>query len=351
MKRFCSFWLVLLNFVSLAQEKSPLTLNGYIEVYYGKDFANPTQNTRPSFLYNHTRVNEVAPNLALLKASYSQVQVRANLALMAGTYAQYNLAAEPELLRAIYEANVGIKLSRQRDLWLDAGVFSSHIGFESAIGKDCWTLTRSLAAENSPYYESGVKLSYLSPNGKWLLAGFVLNGWQRIKRVDGNTSLNIGTQIQYKPSATITLNSSTFLGNDKPDLDQRNRYFHDFYEQFQLSQQTGAMVGFDIGWEQQAKGSNAYSHWITPVVIVQQKLSPNWSLSGRWEYYQDTKGVIVSTNTPNGFQTVGYSINVDFSPFDKVLCRLEAKQYQSKDAIFDGKSTNTALTTSLALSF
>jgi hypothetical protein len=38
----------------------------------------------------------------------------------------------------------------------------SHIGFESAIGKDCATLTRSILADNSPYYEAGVKIDITS---------------------------------------------------------------------------------------------------------------------------------------------------------------------------------------------
>jgi hypothetical protein len=38
----------------------------------------------------------------------------------------------------------------------------SHIGFESVISADCWTLTRSLLAENSPYYETGMRLEATS---------------------------------------------------------------------------------------------------------------------------------------------------------------------------------------------
>lgn len=58
----------------------------------------------------------------------------------------------------------------------------SHIGFESAIGKDCWNLTRSILADNSPYYETGIKLGYTSKNEKLYLAGMYLNGWQRIQK-------------------------------------------------------------------------------------------------------------------------------------------------------------------------
>ncbi len=73
-----------------------------------------------------------------------------------------NYAAEPGILGNFYEGNVGIKLSENNNLWLDVGVFPSHIGFESAVGKDNWALTRSLNAENTPYFESGAKVSYTS---------------------------------------------------------------------------------------------------------------------------------------------------------------------------------------------
>ncbi len=136
---------------------------------------------------------------------------------MTGTYPNANLATEPGVLKNIYEANIGVKLSSSRNLWLEAGIFGSHIGFESAIGKDCWTLTRSILADNTPYYEAGAKVSYNTPDGKWFLSALVLNGWQRIQRVDGNSLPSFGTQVMFKPTDEITLNSSTFIGTDKPD--------------------------------------------------------------------------------------------------------------------------------------
>ena len=114
---------------------------------------------------------------------------------MTGTYANSNLAAEPGVLKNIFEANAGVKISKKKKLWIDAGIFESHIGFESAIGKNCWNLTRSISADNSPYYESGIKLSYTSDNEKWFLSGLILNGWQRIQRVNGNNTPAFGHQL------------------------------------------------------------------------------------------------------------------------------------------------------------
>ncbi len=108
---------------------SALKISGYIETYYIYDFGNPSHHNRPDFILSFNRHNEVNLNLGIIKAAYEKSNVRANLALMTGTYSNANLADEPGVLRNIFEANTGVKISKNKDLWIDAGVFSSHIGF------------------------------------------------------------------------------------------------------------------------------------------------------------------------------------------------------------------------------
>src|SRR5690606_6122028 len=129
----------------------------------------------------------------------------------------------------------GVKISRKHNLWVDAGIMPSHIGFESANGQSCRTLTRSMIADNSPYFESGAKLGYTTHNGKWYISGLMLNGWQRIQRVDGNSSLCGGTQVMFIPSDKVTLNSSTFFGNDKPDSLRQMRIFHHLHSTIHIT--------------------------------------------------------------------------------------------------------------------
>jgi murein tripeptide amidase MpaA len=161
--KYCALLFILsLPFQSFSQNDSlkKLTMSGYGELYYSYDFSNPQNHEKENFLYNHKRHNEVNVNLLYVKASYLENNYRANLGFMAGNYAQYNLATEPDWAQFIYEANIGWKVSKKQNIWLDAGIMPSHIGFESAVSADCWTLTRSLLAENSPYYESGIKLYF-----------------------------------------------------------------------------------------------------------------------------------------------------------------------------------------------
>ena len=339
----------------VAKEKSPLTFSGYAETYYSYDFNEPTNHTRPGFIYSHNRHNELNLNLGMAKVNYAKDNVRGNFALMAGTYVQYNLAAEQDLLRNVFEANIGVKISSKHNLWVDAGIMPSHIGFESAIGKDCQTLTRSMLADNSPYYEAGVKIGYTSPSEKWYLAAMYLNGWQRIQKIDGNQTPAFGTQITYKPSAKTTLNWSTYVGNEQVDIDRKWRYFHNLYGQFKITEKTNITAGFDIGSQQNANKSDKYDTWYSPVLIAQYKPTAKIQMAARGEYYSDAKGVIIGSGTPNGFQTYGFSANFDYLVSDNVMFRIEARNLASRDEVFlkggNPTDSNTFITTSMAISF
>ena len=340
----------------IAQEetKSNFTFSGYIDTYYSYDFDRPYNHVRPVFFYNYNKHNEVNLNLGMAKVNYTKDNVRGNFALMAGTYAEYNMTAEQGLLKNVYEATVGVQISKKHNLWVDAGIMPSHIGFESAIGKDCMTLTRSLLAENSPYYEAGIKMGYTSKTEKWYLAVLYLNGWQRIQKIEGNHTPAFGTQVTYKPSSKTTWNWSTYVGNEQPDVVRKWRYFHNIYAQYKVSNKTSLTAGFDIGSQQSVNQSKKYDSWFSPVLMVQYKPTAKIQMAVRGEYYEDKKGVIIATGTENGFKTSGFSANFDYFPAENVLFRIEARGFKSKDDIFmkhnNPIDSNVFLTTSLAIS-
>jgi hypothetical protein len=294
-------------------------------------------------------------NLAYLKGSYNTDIIRSNIAIAVGTYMNANYSAEPGVLKNVYEADAGVKISKTKNLWIDAGIFASHIGFESAHSPDCWSLTRSILADNSPYFESGAKIGYTTNNGKWFVSVLALNGWQRITRLTGNSLMSWGSQFTFKPNDKITLNYSNFLGTDKPDSARLWRYYHNFYGIFQFNSKLGLIVGIDIGEEQTAKGSSELNTWYSPVAIFRFSPNTNWAFALRGEYYDDEHGVIIFTGTPSGFKTLGASVNVDRSFGQHLLWRTEIKTWNSKDAVFikDDKSVNynSVITTSFALTF
>ena len=344
-----------MTFAQTDSSKSSVTFSGYAEAYYSYDFNNPGNHERPSFFYNFNRHNEVNLNLGFINASYTSKNIRANFGLMAGTWAQYNYSAEQPLLRNLWQANMGVKLCKNKNFWLDAGVLPSHIGFESAIGKGCDALTRCMIGDNTPSYEGGVKIGYTSDNSKWFLSALVVNGWQRIARPEGNNTPVFGTQITFTPSTNATLNYSTFIGNDKPDTVSQMRYYHNFYALLHPTKKLGVTVGFDYCMEQKSKGSSEYNTLYSPVLILRYKCCDKMAIAARGEYYMDQNGIIIATGTANGFQTVGYSLNLDILPTDNSVIRFEIRNLTSMDKIFMmGNNTahqNTFATTSFAVSF
>lgn len=326
-----------------------LTFSAYGELYYSYDFSNPVNHEKSNFIYNHKRHNELNANLLLVKANYLDEKYRANIGLMTGNYAQYNLPSEPTWAQFIYEANIGLKLTDKKNIWLDVGILPSHIGFESAISADCWTLTRSLLAENSPYYETGLRLSYTSSNEKLFLSTLLLNGWQRIQKPDFVQRPSFGVQANYKPISKLTFNYSNFIGTNKPDSLNSFRHFHNFYLQFEPTNKFGIIAGFDIGFENIS--NNKYYNWYTPVIILRQRTSKKTMVTFRAEYYSDLKEIIITTGTANGFQIFGLSSNFDYEISDKIKFRIEGKLYNSKDKIFTNNTSNNnfSLTTNLTL--
>jgi hypothetical protein len=324
----------------------------YADMYYSYDFSNPNNFEKPDFNYNYKKHNQLNVNLAFMKLGYQASRVRSNLTLMTGNYAMYNLSAEPNWAKPLLEANLGYKPFKKQNMWIDAGVMPSHIGFESAIGSDCWNLTRSILAENSPYYETGIKLSYTNKKEDLYLAFHVLNGWQKIAVTNKDQAPSLGVQLTYKPSSTLTLNYSNFIGRISLDTMDALRVFHNLYAIYEVSPKTAFIFGFDIGTQQNAANTTAV--WYTPVLIGKLNLNPKSKVAARIEYYSDKQQIIIPTATPNGYRTIGASVNYDRQITSNVLWRAELKQYQSKDPIYrydQAISVQTSATMALIVKF
>ncbi|MCB0769530.1 MAG: porin [Flavobacteriales bacterium] len=325
--------------------------SGFVDVYHVYDIALPEDGYRPSFLYNHNRSNEVALNLGLAQVEYENDRLRTALGLMVGTYPQANLSAEPPLLRNVYEARIGFKLHRTKAIWLDAGVFSSHLGMESAVSMDDRTLTRSLNAENSPYYLSGAKVTW-TISSKLEVAGLFVNGWQRMQRVQQYTPC-FGTQVLWTMKKGTQFNWSTFLGSDTPDSLGLYRVFNNFWWSWE-GEKWGVKLAADVGVQEAAIG-NEWDQWSTGVAILRRRVTPKLYGVGRVEFFKDPEQVVVTTGYDQGLSTMGYSLGLDLEVMPEALVRIEGRWFQSEDPVFVGDpgpvKDNAAVTLSMAARF
>jgi len=338
---------------SIWQKPPEISFSGYVDVFYAYDFDQPTALKRQPYLVNHNRHNEFTVNHLILRANVNHEKYRANLGLHTGIYVQDNYAQESAALRYIYEANVGLSLSKKNKLWLDVGIFESHIGFEVAQSIENQTLTRSLCAELSPYYFGGAKLSY-DPNKKWSFKLLVLNGWQRIQRRAGNSLLSFGSQIQNKPNDKWLFNWSTFVGTDTPDEARLMRYFSNFYMQFKANKKWDFTFGWDFGMQDTSTIFGGMNNWTNVTLIAHYQPSIHWKTALRLEHFSDRNAIVLYQDWPF-YNKNGLSWNIDYAPNPNLLLRWENRLVRTSPKIFVHYNTftnnNFVSVISLALKF
>lgn len=340
-----------------ASADSTLTVKfgGFVDGYYAFDFNRPRTLDR-AFTTQPARHNEFNINLAHVEAVLSGAKVRGRLAVQFGTSVQSNYAAEPrvgsysggDVSRYIQEAVVGVKLSPT--LWLDGGIYLSHIGSESWISRDNLTYTRSLIADYSPYYQSGVKLTWqATPSVSAQLN--VVNGWQNISETNGNKG--VGGRLDWNASSKVTLSAYNLISSETPDsVDAQLRLFQGGSIKLVPNDKVTLTGTFDFG--SQDLGDET-GRWYGTALIARVQASPTVAFVGRVERYTDPKQVIIVTGGADAFKANGGSLGIDVAPAPKMLWRTELRTLAGSDAVFpkrDGTAKgNTFIVSSLALTF
>jgi hypothetical protein len=326
-----------------------VTLGGFVDGYYAYDFGRPPGRTR-AFTTQAAQHDELAVNLAFVEARYSATRVRARIALQAGTSVQANYAAEPDSLAGttnflplVQEATAGFQAAPS--LWIDGGIFLSHIGSEGWISSDNPTYTRSLVAEYSPYYEAGVKATWQATPA--LVAQFdVVNGWQNITENNGGKAA--GVRLDLAASPRVTLSYANFVGREASAAtgEQGTRIYNDVSAKWTAG--TSVVIGtVDVGTE----GGDT---WYGASLVGRTPVTPKVMVNGRVERFDDSEGVVAP-----GLRTWGASAGVDVSPVPNVFWRTELRSlFGAQDAVFPSRDaagglskSNTVVVTSLAVHF
>jgi hypothetical protein len=288
---------------------------------------------RPDFIYNYTTTNRPALNLGLLRFQYAGSFFRTQIALIGGTYSRRNLRQEAAWARNIGEASIGFRISRKENLWLDAGVLPSHIGNESYIGKENQAATRALISDQTPYYETGLRVSY-RPSSRWYLSMMALNGWQRITAPADQFGANWGMQIQYTPNENILLNNSNFIGKVPVEQEYKLRLYSNSYARFGLGKNDWLFLGWDIGVQDHhlRKGVRVWNG-----LLAQWRhlfCDHKWALLFRAERIADPQRVLYADSAGNRFLVSHVSAGIDWAPNQQLLLRLEGNALLSGQGLF-----------------
>jgi hypothetical protein len=329
-----------------ADTTAHVTFGAFVDGYYAYDFNRPAGHDR-LFTTQAQRHDEFNVNLAHVEVRYQSPKARARLALQAGTSVQANYATEPDslagfqnLLPLIQEAYAGIAVTPR--LWIDAGIFLSHIGSEGWISADNPTYTRSLAAELTPYYETGVRATWQALPSL-VATAVVVNGWQNISETNHDKA--VGVRLDWTASPAVTLSYGNFVGREASAEtgDQDVRFLDDFSVRFAPSSRVLVIPTFDVGTQDGVA-------WYGASLVGRYAVTPTVALNGRVERYDDEHGVIAP-----GLRTNGASLGIDVVR-GPATWRTELRGFfGAHDSIFPGhdgpKKSDVAAVTAITVRF
>ena len=320
-----------------------VSLGVYMDVYYGFNFNQPNSGENNYFV-SANQHNSFQVNLAYLDLKFTDKRVRARFTPAFGTYMNANYAQEKGSLKFILEGNIGVKLFKKHDIWLDAGVLGSPYTNESAISKDHLMYSRSFSAENVPYYLSGLKLA-VPIKEKITFYTYLLNGWQQI--YDQNKQKSLGTQLEIRPNKSNLFNWDTYIGNEQSSFNPNYgmRYFSDLYWIFEKGKWKVTSCAY-LGFQEYKTifGAKDVKMWWQANLIGRRQINDNWSISGRVEYFNDAQNAIIPVQIGNylnnSFKCWSSGLSAAYKFSEKCLFRVEGRYFKAANEAFE-KSNGT----------
>jgi hypothetical protein len=240
-------------------------VGGYVEAYYSYNFNSPN-NGITAYRYLDNRHNTFVLSTAVLDVTGEIGPVSARIALQAGPVADAWYADSIEARsgaggvsafsastwKHLQQAYVTYKLVTQ--LAIEAGLFTTCIGYEAAAVKDNWQWSRSNLFYALPFYHAGGRVTF-SPSDQLSLGAWLVNGWNLAS--DNNDGKSFMLQAQYKEKR-YTASLLYHGGPERPQSAPEGRpwrHLFDAWGQVEvLSERLWLAVHGDAGWEKNEIG-------------------------------------------------------------------------------------------------
>jgi len=269
---------------------------GFLDVAYLLDFNHPANDLFRSRGTAY-KVDEPIVNMAgayLRKSTSESSRWGMELTVHAGQDSRIFgfSATAPNLpgyegLRHFGPTDVSYLAPVGKGLTVQAGVFSSFIGYDSLYAKDNFNYTRPWGADFTPYLMMGVNASY--PFTEKLIATvFVVNGYWHL--ADANHVPSSGGQIAYKLTEHTTLKETVLFGPHQSDTGfEFWRFLWDSIAEWKTDRVTTAFE-YHVGTEKIAMPGNPRALWMSAQLPFHWVFAKNWSATVRPEVYWDRDG-------------------------------------------------------------
>jgi hypothetical protein len=192
-----------------------------------------------------------------------------------------------EWLRHLGPTDVSYLAPVGKGLAVQAGIFSSLIGYDSLYAKDNFNYIRPWGADFTPYLMLGVNASYPLTQ-KLTGTVFVVNGYWHL--ADANHVPSSGGQLAYKSTGRTTVKEIVLFGPHQSDTSSEFwRFLWDSIVEWKGDRITTAFE-YHVGTEKVAIPGTPRALWMAAQLPVHWTISKRWSATVRPEVYWDRDG-------------------------------------------------------------
>ncbi len=213
-----------------------------------------------------------------------------------------------------------------KGLTLQAGIFSSLIGYDSLYAKDNFNYTRPWGADFTPYLMLGVNASY-PVNEKLTITGFLVNGYWHL--ADANSVPSFGGQVAYKPTKRTTLKQTLLVGPHQSETALEFwRLLSDSIVEWKTDRFTTAFE-YHVGDEKVATLGNPRALWMAAQLPFHWVFTSHWSASVRPEVYWDRDGRLTGLSQTVKAVTTTLELRIPYRQANAIF-RLEHRYDDSR---------------------
>lgn len=317
-----------------------LEIGAYLSTYY----ASYTEDNSTPFVKHSTmgaRNNQFGLNMVMVSLAYKSKNLRSNVSLHYGDIAE---STWPSKFNMIQEANAGVELLKK--LWLDVGVFRSHIGLESTQPRENITSSMTLVNVYEPYFFSGAKLTYLL-NSKLSLQVNAFNSFSSI--VETNKNKLVGASIIFAPNENLSVTYNFITGDDTADSIKlkHQRYYNNIYLTYQKNK-LSLGAEFNYGLQEYTKQIDSTTVGTatmnSSLLVIKHQTFKKIAFYARGEWFSDVDEML-SSGTNMGAYSYGTTAGIEYKPLKNIAISLEARNLKCEKAmyLYNGSYSNERL--------
>ncbi len=306
-------------------QANPINFDFYIDTYYAIDTdttmdigTDGNQDLVPKKDRGLNAIgyrnNEFNLNTAQMTVSTEQEMYRGRFTMQYGTIP---ISSWSGGYLNIQEANLGFRPAADlggegNNIWIDGGIFLTHIGNELLLPRENWLSTLALVTMFEPFYQSGVKVGY---NWGEMFSGelHVLNSYGTIE--DNNADKSLGWLLSYNPMDNLGLSWAGLVGNEQDaGATAQLRLYNNVNLNYQILDQFGVRGQIDVANE---AGNLYYGAQLS----ARYDIFDQFGVTVRGETIQDPQGILT-----DNLQGYGITLGLEYKPTEKSFVRLEGRQ-------------------------